>query len=129
MSLLDLPPEILSEIWSHLVVAETVIEPYTAHWSWAEKDLSTGVLLTSKKVYTEAIYLLYHKNTFLFRFGEHPEWFFDTIGDANLATLRDLRIIPYPRLMWMKYQRTELSKYDIHQEEVWDYNSHDYHRL
>ena len=120
LSLLSLPPEIRAEILSHLVVVETVIEPFVSQASWSRKKLSTKVLRTCKEVYAEAVHLLYHRNTFLFCHGLYLEEFSTNIGPSNLATLRDLRIILYPIPRSLQYRRTELAKYDINQEEVWD---------
>ncbi|KAA6411485.1 MAG: hypothetical protein FRX48_04765 [Lasallia pustulata] len=78
------------------------------------------VLLTCKEIYIQAVYLLFHKNTFVFRSPIRLEKFSTQIGTDNLAALRDLRIVPFGYHMNLRYQLTGLDKYDVRQEGKWD---------
>lgn len=90
-----------------------------------KKKLSTKVLLTCIRVCAKAAYLLYHKNTNVFRTSSSLQYFSEQISTTNLATLRDLKISPFPNRA-VEYRRTELVKYNIHQEEIWDCSGRGY---
>lgn len=110
--LLDLPPEIRSVIYRHMLVLEEAIELAALHWNRPQKHRLVkaalkryrldviprlGLLRTCKKVYHEASSIFYGEKEF--RFSNSQGWFvllafLLTIGERSQKLLRLLTIHP-----------------------------------
>ena len=94
---LDLPPEIRPKIYSHNLCFERKIDPFSSNKGYPCKPPTPGLLRVNKKIYQEAVDVLYSKNIFHFAKPDHIFAFESQIGLENCKRVREISIcIPFP---------------------------------
>ncbi|OAA57379.1 hypothetical protein SPI_07038 [Niveomyces insectorum RCEF 264] len=95
LTLLGLPSELRSEIFSHLVVRDTPVEPWDT-FNYLQ-NFSPALLRVSRLVYREASFLLYSQNRFDVTVAQPDDVvsFLRKIGRRNAAYVRHV-IIDFP---------------------------------
>lgn len=96
-SFLELPPEIRQKIYAYNLCFERKIDPFAPKKGYPWNPPTPGLLRVNKKIYHEAVDMLYSKNIFHFTKSHHVVAFETKIGLENCKRVREISIcIPFP---------------------------------
>lgn len=120
---LTLPREVRDKIYLYCLQAPLVAEPRLRPWmffcfeNYPWKPPTPGLLLVNRKIYSEAVELLYSKNTFSFKAPQELLEFERRIAPSHLDIIRRIRIwvvFPFTEGEEVSPDRLPLEKYDEH---------------
>ncbi|KAF4463234.1 hypothetical protein FALBO_9942 [Fusarium albosuccineum] len=92
LSLMDMPLEIREEIYRNILVSHKPIPVYDGWKRVYQREkpgLDISILLVKKRIYAEALRILYGGNTFLYRLRDAPGQSYQMVGALQLAHLDD----------------------------------------
>ena len=120
---LTLPREVRDKIYLYCLQAPLVAEPRLRPWvflcfeNYPWKPPTPGLLLVNRQIYSEAVELLYSKNTFSFKAPQELLEFERRIAPSHLDIIRRIRIwvvFPFTEGEEVSPDRLPLEKYHEH---------------